>query len=49
VDGVLTDGGLVFSTSGEETKRFHVHDGLAMVAAPGGPADRDPLLARPPR
>ena len=33
VDGVLTDGGLVFSTSGEETKRFHVHDGLAMVAA----------------
>ena len=33
VDGVLTDGGLLFSASGEETKRFHVHDGLAMVAA----------------
>lgn len=33
VDGVLTDGGLVFTASGEETKRFHVHDGLALVAA----------------
>jgi 3-deoxy-D-manno-octulosonate 8-phosphate phosphatase (KDO 8-P phosphatase) len=33
VDGVLTDGGLVYSASGEETKRFHVHDGLALVAA----------------
>ena len=33
VDGVLTDGGLLFTASGEETKRFHVHDGLAMVAA----------------
>jgi 3-deoxy-D-manno-octulosonate 8-phosphate phosphatase (KDO 8-P phosphatase) len=33
VDGVLTDGGLVYTASGEETKRFHVHDGLALVAA----------------
>ena len=33
VDGVLTDGGLVYGASGEETKRFHVHDGLAVVAA----------------
>ena len=33
VDGVLTDGGLLYSASGEETKRFHVHDGLALVAA----------------
>ncbi len=33
VDGVLTDGGLVYGPSGEETKRFHVHDGLALVAA----------------
>jgi len=33
VDGVLTDGGLRYSASGEETKRFHVHDGLALVAA----------------
>jgi len=33
VDGVLTDGGLVYGAAGEETKRFHVHDGLALVAA----------------
>jgi 3-deoxy-D-manno-octulosonate 8-phosphate phosphatase (KDO 8-P phosphatase) len=35
VDGVLTDGGLAYAPGGEETKRFHVHDGLAMVAARG--------------
>ena len=33
VDGVLTDGGLVYGARGEETKRFSVYDGLAMVAA----------------
>ncbi|HKW91184.1 MAG TPA: HAD hydrolase family protein [Methylomirabilota bacterium] len=33
VDGVLTDGGLVYGASGEETKRFHVHDGLALAVA----------------
>lgn len=33
VDGVLTDGGLVYGGDGETTKRFDVHDGLAMVAA----------------
>ncbi|HXJ84271.1 MAG TPA: HAD-IIIA family hydrolase [Candidatus Methylomirabilis sp.] len=33
VDGVLTDGGLYYGASGEDTKRFHVHDGLAMVEA----------------
>ena len=33
VDGVLTDGGLFYGPSGEESKRFHVHDGLAIVAA----------------
>ncbi len=33
VDGVLTDGGLYYGPSGEETKRFHVQDGLAMVEA----------------
>jgi 3-deoxy-D-manno-octulosonate 8-phosphate phosphatase (KDO 8-P phosphatase) len=33
VDGVLTDGGLVYGPAGEETKRFHVRDGLAVVAA----------------
>jgi 3-deoxy-D-manno-octulosonate 8-phosphate phosphatase (KDO 8-P phosphatase) len=33
VDGVLTDGGLFYGPSGEELKKFHVRDGLAMVAA----------------
>ena len=33
VDGVLTDGVLVYGPSGEETKRFHVRDGLAMQVA----------------
>jgi 3-deoxy-D-manno-octulosonate 8-phosphate phosphatase (KDO 8-P phosphatase) len=33
VDGVLTDGVLVYGASGEEIKRFHVRDGLAIQAA----------------
>ena len=33
VDGVLTDGVLVYGASGEETKRFHVRDGLAIQQA----------------
>lgn len=33
VDGVLTDGRLVYGPSGEEIKRFHVRDGYALVAA----------------
>jgi 3-deoxy-D-manno-octulosonate 8-phosphate phosphatase (KDO 8-P phosphatase) len=33
VDGVLTDGGLLYGPAGEEWKRFDVHDGMAMVAA----------------
>ncbi len=33
VDGVLTDGGLYFGAAGEDTKRFFVRDGLAVVAA----------------
>lgn len=33
VDGVLTDGGLYYGASGEEGKRFHVQDGLAVTAA----------------
>ena len=33
VVGVLTDGVLVFGPSGEETKRFHVRDGLAVQIA----------------
>ncbi len=30
VDGVLTDGGLYYSTSGEELKKFNVKDGLGI-------------------
>jgi len=30
VDGVLTDGGLVFNHEGQESKRFHAHDGLGL-------------------
>ena len=30
VDGVLTDGRLVYGAQGEETKSFHVHDGLGL-------------------
>lgn len=33
VDGVLTDGRLVYGPGGEEDKVFHVHDGLAIEAA----------------
>ncbi len=30
VDGVLTDGGLIYDNQGIEIKRFHVRDGLAI-------------------
>jgi YrbI family 3-deoxy-D-manno-octulosonate 8-phosphate phosphatase len=30
VDGVLTDGGIVFDNQGIELKRFHIHDGLGV-------------------
>lgn len=30
VDGVLTDGGIIYDDNGIETKRFHVHDGLGL-------------------
>ena len=30
VDGVLTDGGLIFDNQGIETKRFHARDGLGI-------------------
>jgi len=33
VDGVLTDGSILLSDTGVESKRFHVRDGLAMRAA----------------
>ena len=30
VDGVLTDGRVVFDNQGIETKRFHIHDGMGI-------------------
>lgn len=30
VDGVLTDGGIIFDNQGIETKRFHIRDGLGI-------------------
>jgi 3-deoxy-D-manno-octulosonate 8-phosphate phosphatase (KDO 8-P phosphatase) len=33
VDGVMTDGGLYYSAEGIELKRFHAHDGYAIVRA----------------
>ncbi len=30
VDGVMTDGRIVYDNAGIETKRFHVHDGLGV-------------------
>lgn len=31
VDGCMTDGGIIYSNSGEETKKFNVKDGFAIV------------------
>lgn len=33
VDGVLTDGGIYYSASGEELKKFHTQDGYGIVKA----------------
>jgi len=33
VDGVLTDGGLYFSSAGEDSKKFDVKDGMAITKA----------------
>ena len=30
VDGVLTDGGVIFDNRGIESKRFHIRDGLGI-------------------
>lgn len=32
VDGVLTDGSILIDSDGRETKRFHVRDGMGIVA-----------------
>lgn len=31
VDGVMTDAGMYYSTSGEEMKKFNTHDGMGMM------------------
>lgn len=31
VDGVMTDAGMYYSTSGEEFKKFNTHDGMGMM------------------
>jgi 3-deoxy-D-manno-octulosonate 8-phosphate phosphatase (KDO 8-P phosphatase) len=36
VDGVLTDGGIIYGSGKCEIKRFHVHDGLAVALAKRG-------------
>ena len=33
VDGVLTDGGIILTSGGEESKRFHVQDGMGITLA----------------
>ncbi len=33
VDGVLTDGSITYTSSGEEIKTFHAHDGAGIVLA----------------
>ena len=33
VDGVLTDGGIILTDGGEETKRFNVQDGMGITLA----------------
>lgn len=30
VDGVLTDGGIIYDNEGIESKRFHIRDGLGI-------------------
>jgi YrbI family 3-deoxy-D-manno-octulosonate 8-phosphate phosphatase len=32
IDGVMTDGSIIIDSDGRETKRFHVRDGLGIVA-----------------
>ncbi len=33
IDGVLTDGSIIYGNNGDEYKRFHVQDGLGIAAA----------------
>ncbi len=31
VDGVMTDGGMFFNESGDQSKKYHTHDGMAIL------------------
>ena len=31
VDGVMTDGGMYFNESGDQSKKYHTHDGMAIL------------------
>ena len=31
VDGVMTDGGMYFTESGDQSKKYHTHDGMAIL------------------
>ena len=47
VDGVFTDGTLLYTANGEEIKAFHVRDGLAVgLAQQRRPQGRPPLRPR---
>ena len=46
VDGVLTDGRLVYGEHGEQLKVFHVHDGLGIKAAQDNGIDVAVISAR---
>jgi 3-deoxy-D-manno-octulosonate 8-phosphate phosphatase (KDO 8-P phosphatase) len=44
VDGVLTDGSIIYNDRGEETKHFHVRDGHGICLPQGkGPGNRTGL------
>jgi len=46
VDGVMTNGGLVFTDTDDELKIFHVHDGLGLVMLKRGGCEVAVISAR---
>ncbi|MDH3282483.1 MAG: hypothetical protein OEQ18_15330, partial [Gammaproteobacteria bacterium] len=46
VDGVMTDGNLHFSDTGEEMKVFNVHDGHGIVLLTGAGIETGVITAR---
>ena len=41
VDGVLTDGGIMYNNQGIELKKFHIRDGLGICLLYTSPSPRD--------